>query len=345
MDILNDEMHFEVLRHLELGQLLKISRVNKQYNGYLLDKNFWIIYLKYKTQAEYRRIVYKISKHGSVELFNILDTSFNNKVIELRMIGKMFRNASIYGNVPIIKQTEHRINRKFRDFILEKLIKKVRSKFTEESADEMCKYMQNYKIEFGYINVLWRLRTILINCHNYETLLGYLNIFGEDVHAFIDMDFIESLMSDKHKHAYDLFIGIIEAGIIHINDIKNETFVYECSDRRIFDYLIKKEFDYIDIKHPNNVGHKWPMCEYYVIKLYEEVINLYREKRCEDEYKFLWKLLISSFDVIEDQDKVIDMIEEVCKLKYSEEYLKELIQEADDMGHDYLIIKLKSIKL
>ena len=341
MEILYDEMHFEVLRHLDLFQLLKISRLSKKYNGYILNKKFWNIYLKYKTQAEYRKILYKISKHGSIELFKILSTSFNNKIVEKYMYGRTYFYASIYDNKPIIEYVEHRIEHKSREgfeFIIEKVIKKAKSNFTQENAIEIRKYMR--------INSL--LKNILSNCQNYETLFRYLNVLKINVHTFIDIDFIERLTTGGYKHAYDLFIGIIEAGIININNLRNETFINECSDKRICDYLIDKgliTFGYESIKNGIGSRVRFPLCEYYIIKLYEEVLDLYKNKRTEEEYSFIWKLIKYSPRVIEDQDIIVNMVKKLCDLKYSRPRLLELILISDEFGQDYLTINLKSIKL
>ena len=116
MDILNNEMHFEVLCHLDLYCLLKINRLNKQYYGYLLNKNLWIIYLKHKNQAEYRKIIYKISKHCSGELFKVLDSNYHNKVMESRMIRKVYHNIVIYDNNSMIEYTGYCIDHKVKDF-------------------------------------------------------------------------------------------------------------------------------------------------------------------------------------------------------------------------------------
>ena len=346
MEILYDEMLFEVLRHLDLGQLLKVSSLSKQYNGYILDKNFWNIYFKYKSQTEYRGLVYKVGKCGSIELFKILSTPFNNKIVEKCMYERIYYNALVYNNEPIIRYIEHRIKHESRggEFGIERLIKRAKRNFSQENANEIYGYM---KKDEPILN-LWQLKRILSNCHNYEILFRYLNVFGIEVRTFIDMEFIEDVVTGEYKHGYDLFMGIIEAGVISINDLKNETFIYECTDHRIFDYFIYEgliTFDYESIKNYTNGESRWPLCEYYIIKLYEEVINLYKNKRCEDEYRFLCKLMVTSFLVIEDQDIVLTMIKRLCDLKYFGAKLLELILITIELGYDYLTINLKSMKL
>ena len=339
MEILYDEMHFEVLRHLDLVQLLKISSLSKKYNGYLLNKDFWNIYLKYKSQAEYRGLVYKVSKRGSIELFKILSNNYHNKIMEERMIKKIYDYVTIYDNRPIIEYIEHRIEHKSGPGLeLVRLMERAKSKFTQENAIEMRKYVT--------INPL--LKNILSKCGNYETLLKYLNVLEIDVRNFIDMDFIERLITGEYKHIYDLFIGIIEAGIIDINNFRNETFIYECSDKRICDYLIDKgliTFDYESIKNGIGGRIKFSLCEYYAIKLYEEVLDLYKNKRSEEEYTFIWKLIKYSPLAVNDQDIILAMVKKLCDLKYSGARLLELILESDEFDQDYLTMNLKSMKL
>ena len=296
MEILFDEMHFEVLRHLDLSQLLKVSRLNKQHNRYFLNKNFWSIYLKYKTQLEYKGLVYKVGKHGSIELFKILSTPFNNKVMEKLMYERIYYDASIYNNKPIIEYVEHYIEHKARGkFDFCRFMKKAGTNFTKENTNEIFKYLKNG--DHMFMSNSWVIRTILLNCHNYDILFKYLNELKIDVRNFIDMDFMENLMTGDYKYGYELFIDIIEEGIIDTDDLRNETFIHECSNKRICDYLFDTElvtFDYETFKNPKEGVPGIPFCEYYIIKLYEEVLNLYKNKRREDEYKFLWMTIIFS---------------------------------------------------
>ena len=345
MEILYDEMHFEVLRHLELSQLLKIRTLSKQHNTYVLNKHFWNIYLKYKTQAEYRRLTYKVGKHGSVELFKLLSSNYHNKVMEKCMYERIYYDASIHDNTSIREYVEHFIARKSRGkFDFNKLMETAGRNFSQENTNKICGYFEKENPAHN----LWVLKVVLLNCHTYEILLKYLNEFKLEAHAFIDIDFIEDVVTGESKYSYELFIGIIEEGIININDLRNEIFIHECSDKRIFEYLLYEglvTFDYETFKASREDRPNFPFCEYYIIKLYEEVLNLYKNKKREDEYKFLWRLVVYSSHIIEDQDVTLNMVKQLCNLKYSGARLLELIFNTDAEGQDYLTINLKSMKL
>ena len=358
MDTLFAEMHFEVFRHFDLIQLLKISRLNKQYYGYLLNKKFWTVYLRYRSQAEYRRIVYKISKHGTVDLLEILDNDGDNrdyqdKAMEGRMLYKIWYNASIYDNKPIMEYMVDSISDEFKkckDLKFEKLIKRVGSVYSYENVVSIWEFLKDkFRIKRSNIPPLWIFREILKRCHNYEILSCYLRVFKIDIQSLINIGFIETLVTSNYKHAYDLFISTITSLYNFIPIEYLQAFIYICRDRRICDYLIKggfNTFTYQRIKNSYDGEPDWPKCEFYAIKLYKEVIGLYKDERQEEDYIFLWKLIrrLSIF-VIEDQDITISMIEDLCDLEYSEDRLNKVISDAEDLEHDYLTIKLEEMKL
>ena len=54
--------------------------------------------------------------------------------------------------------------------------------------------------------------------------------------------------------------------------------------------------------------------------------------------------MICSFPIIEDQDITLNMIKDLCKLKYCGGGLRGLVRATGSLGHEYLRNRLKLIK-
>lgn len=352
MNTFPDELIYEILSHLPLNVIIPLSVISTNFNTFIRDKPFWIIYVSHRSQYQYRQLFDRITKTKYTWLFDILHIPYQDKVLDKCIKEKCYYNAYVNENEIMLKYIggghEYIVERR-----LHKVRKIIQGDYNVNNAKKIMSFHNNISPDIRF--------KILCYCKSYTDLLMYYKVIyftftvepmvlGVNLLIVEDIDYKEllieiikcdSILSFSTKttdYSFDLFHEIVGSKNIDLIELKK--YIFQSPNKEIINYFIEKtniQFNYENIKEI--IEEDLPFkCEYYIIEYYNN--NILSED--EETVESLWYILECTHDIIDD-DLYIDMIYTLCENHYNKISLESIYDITDDSGYFYINSKIKAI--
>ena len=344
-----NELQNEVLVYLDMYTITKMRNVNKFYSKYIKSKQFWNFYISKLNQYRYRKLFKKVCGFKNTWLINLLMKDYEHVMLENCMILHVFKDARKWGGIKIMKKCRRLVTNQtcleymrtpnYDNILLDyrstkKLIKKG---FNQKAVVQLIAFIEN----MGLSSMSF---TLLSYAPNIEVLEKYCNTFNIKL-IFLCELFISNIGTYANKNCYNLYMEIINRyefdlkSIYNDENIKSRNQLYGCHDKLLLDHLIKEKVITIDYEYLKNYESNIhiPTCEYYIVKFYEDLLNILDKECYPDPLKInlLWCCILEGIDKIDD-DKLFKMIQDVPDRYYDESFCVMIVDELKYDGRDYL---------